>query len=150
MTPSNLNLVGKLRFSQTFLIGEFARAQLRPIYSELYGRHYAAKLSPRETALKCRTAVMAEPKPRIARGLNSRPDFILSKDAATSAPLISRVLFKPRSTRVLQLTGRVPIGLAQPLPPPKQDFRLGTACPASFCAGKPKALGQLDVYLLPQ
>ena len=52
---------------------------------------------------------MAELKPRIARGINSRPDFILFTDAAASATLIAGVLFRPRSTGVLQLTtGRAP------------------------------------------
>ena len=52
---------------------------------------------------------MAELKPRIARGLNGRPDFILFTYASNRAPLIAGVLFKPRPTRELQLTkGRIP------------------------------------------
>ena len=69
-----------------------------------------AKLTPRETtALTWRSAVLAELKPRIARGLDRRPDFILFTDSATSTPLIAGVLFRPISRKVLQLTtGRVP------------------------------------------
>ena len=51
---------------------------------------------------------MAELKPRIARGLDRRHDFILFTDAATSTPLIAGVLFRPSSRKALQLTtGRV-------------------------------------------
>ena len=91
-------------------VGKFARTQIRPLYSKLYRRHYAARLITREaSALKWRDAVLPKLKPRIARGLISLPDFILFTDATTSAPLIAGVLFKPRDTRAPRLTtGRVP------------------------------------------
>ena len=103
-------IIGKLSFSQTCLFGKFARTQLRPLYKKLYRHHYVATLTPRETTtLIWRPSVLAELKPRIARGLGRCPDFILFTDAATRTPLIAGVLFRPSSRRVLQLTkGRVP------------------------------------------
>ena len=104
------SLIGKLSFSQTCLFGKFARTQLRPLYKKLHSRFYSAKLSSREmSTLRWWLAITKELKPRIAHSLNSHPDFVLFTDAATSNPLIAGVLFRPRSTKVLQLTtGRVP------------------------------------------
>ena len=104
------SLIGKLSFSQTCLFGKFARTQLRPLYKKLHGRFYSTELSSREhSAIRWWLATIKELRPRIAQGLNSHPDLILFTDAATSNPLIAGVLFKPRSTRAIQLTtGRAP------------------------------------------
>ena len=55
-----------------------------------------------------RWGALAETVPRIAWDLNGRPDLSLFTDAATGAPLLAGVLFRPRPARALHLeTGRV-------------------------------------------
>ena len=68
------------------LFGKFARTQLRPFYRKLY----AAKCAPLLATAELRTLrwwaeILASPKPRIPRGVDRIPDFVVYTDAATKS-----------------------------------------------------------------
>ena len=107
------SLVGKLGFSQTCLFGEFARIQLRPLYRKLYDRSFSPHLTSDELSnLAWRADVLSELNPRIPRGCQRTPDWVLFTDAATSTNIFAAVLFRGgarRNSPVFRLTsGKVP------------------------------------------
>ena len=100
-------LIGKLCFSQTCLFGKFARTQLRCLYKKLHAPRYIAKLAKHEIlTLNWWIDVLISLKPRIPRGPNTKPDFVLYTDAASSTNRIAALLFKGNSSppTVLELT----------------------------------------------
>ena len=65
------NPIGRFIFPHAILFGEFARAQLRPLYRKLRGKFYSGKLPPRELdKLAWRRSLLAEMAPRF---LTPRP-----------------------------------------------------------------------------
>ena len=87
-------LIGRLSFSQTALFGEFARAQLRPMYRKIHRRVYTAALSAYEKSiLEWRASIIAEFTPRLGRPRHLKPYWAIYTDAATTTGKICALLF---------------------------------------------------------
>ena len=92
-------LIGRLLFSQTSLFGEFARTQLRPLYTKLHRRVYNAQLSSLERSNHTwRLHIIAEFTPRIAVPRPRRADWLIYTDAATEPATLCGLLFRGDST----------------------------------------------------
>ena len=92
-------LIGKLCFSQTCLFGKFARTQLRCLYRKLHAPRFVPNLSKAENlVLHWWNDVISKLSPRIPRGENFFPDFVLYTDAATLSNRIAAVLFRGNSS----------------------------------------------------
>ena len=88
-------LIGRLSFSQTCLFGKFARTQMRCLYKKLHRRVYVAKFTPRELlSLRWWEAVLTELRPRVPRGIQRSPFWVLFTDAATKTNLMAAILFR--------------------------------------------------------
>ena len=99
------SLIGGRSFPRKCLFGEFARTQIRPPYTKLHRHYYLGKLTPRErSTMRWGRVVLAELKPRIARGIGRRPDSVLFTDASTTDPIIDGVRFRHMETKIPQLT----------------------------------------------
>ena len=84
-----------LGFPRTSVFGEFARAQMRPLYQKFYRRIYNARLSQLERGnLSWRFAVIADFTPRLARVRPTRADWLIYTDAATDPPRLCALLFR--------------------------------------------------------
>ena len=69
------------------------------LYKKLYAKPYDAKLDNRDIAtLNWRLAVLREFRPRIARPLARKPDFVLYTDAALLNNRIAAVLFRKQDS----------------------------------------------------
>ena len=105
--------IGKLRFSQTSLFGKFGRKKMRGLYKKLYRLFYISKLSPRElNFLRRRGAFLTGIQPRMHRGLQRFPAWVLFTDAAATTNLIASVLCRggpPRGSPIhLSTVANVP------------------------------------------
>ena len=87
--------IGKLSFSPTFLFGQIAWTQLRPLYQKLRRRVYSAQLSAVDRAtFSWRDAMIADFTPRIAAPRPIRPHWVICTDAASTPAHLCALLFK--------------------------------------------------------
>ena len=95
--PELEKLIGKLGFSQTNLLGKFARTQLRPLCKKFYSRNFAPELSFAELrTFHWWADVLSSLHPRIPRPTNRYPDLEVYTDAALLALRIAALVLSSR------------------------------------------------------